>query len=123
MASTTLLISYALLLIFQLLHIFEEIGMEIYKHKIIESLTKYLRVASGIMCLYILSYLFVVLELEIGTWMGLFCSFMAMGNFLIHTIAYIKIRDIRGTVAAGVFSSIPLGILGGINFVLLIQMI
>ncbi|MHA1675509.1 MAG: HXXEE domain-containing protein [Promethearchaeota archaeon] len=123
MASTTLFISYALLLIFQVLHIFEEIGMGIYKHKIIKSLTKYLRAASVIMCLYLLSYLFIVLDLEIGIWMGLFCSFMAMGNFLIHTISYIKIRKFRGTTAAGVFSGIPLGILGVINFVLLIRAI
>ncbi|MHA1520834.1 MAG: HXXEE domain-containing protein [Promethearchaeota archaeon] len=123
MVTTTLLISYALLLIFQILHVFEEVGMEIHKHKLVGSLKKYLRVASGIMCVYLLSYLFIVLEFRIGTWMGLLCSFVAMCNFLVHTIAYLKIRDFRGTIAAGVFSSIPLGILGGINFILLVRTI
>jgi positive regulator of sigma E activity len=123
MPPQTVLISYAFLLIFQNLHVFEELGMEAYKIKIINSKRKYLRAASLIMCFYIVSYLFIVLELVLGTWLGIICSIIAIGNFLIHTIGYIKIRNYRGTIASGVFSSLPLGILGIINLITLIQII
>jgi len=123
MATNEILISYSILLLFQILHIFEEIGMEIYKLKLIGSLKKYLRAASVIMSIYILSYLFIILNLRIGVWVGMFCSALAMVNFLVHTIGYIKIREFRGTIASGIFSSIPLGILGGINFFFLLKMV
>ncbi|MHA1718168.1 MAG: HXXEE domain-containing protein [Promethearchaeota archaeon] len=117
------MISYSFLLIFQILHIFEEIGMEIYKINIISSLKKYLRGASVIMSIYIISYLLIALDLKFGIWLGLFCSTLAMGNFLIHTIGYIKFREFRGNIASGVFSSIPLGILGGINLYFLLKIL
>ena len=97
--------------------------MNAYEIKPIGSRKKYLRASSVIMCLYISSYLLIALDLEIGIWVGIVCSCLAIGNFLVHTVGYIKVREYRGTIAAGVFSSIPLGILGVINLVLLIQIL
>ena len=64
----------------------------------------------------------IALNLEIGTWVGIICSGIAIGNFLVHVIGYIKIRNFKETIASGVFSSIPLGIFGVINFILLLQL-
>jgi hypothetical protein len=121
MVSASLLIAFVLLLIFQILHIFEEIGMEVYKMEIIGSRSKYLRVASVIIVVYLLSFLFILLEYASGTILGIICSILAIGNFIIHSVGYLKVHQYRGTIASGVFSSIPLGILGIITLIMLID--
>ena len=73
MIPQSILISYSILLIFQILHILEEIGMDIYKIEKIASKKKYLRVASVIMTVYLLSFLFILLEFKFGIILGLFC--------------------------------------------------
>jgi hypothetical protein len=120
MVSPTILIIYSILLILQIIHIFEEIAMEAYTISRIGSLKKYLLISSLIMTVYITSFLLLALHLFVGIIFGLFCSTVALVNGIVHTLGLVKKVDKKGTLASGAYSSIPLGILGIINIILLV---
>ncbi len=121
MASQILLIFYAILLIFQSLHIFKEIGMDAYKFAPVGSRKKYLRIASIIMTIYILSYSFIILDFNFLPWLGIACSLIATGNLIVYSIGLIKEEKYIGNLASGVFSSIPLGLFSIIILIILIH--
>ncbi|MHA1679648.1 MAG: HXXEE domain-containing protein [Promethearchaeota archaeon] len=123
MVTQAIIIPYTILLIFQILHIFEEIAHEIYKYKKFVTLSKYLKVSSVIMAVYLISFMFLVMARDIGTIMGICCSILAMANGTIHVIGYFKIRNYIGTIASGVFSSIPSGITGCISLIFLLPLL
>ncbi|MFV9675537.1 MAG: hypothetical protein ACNYZI_09175, partial [Anaerolineales bacterium] len=58
-----------------------------------------------------------------GYYLAFFGAILALGNGIIHLIGYIKTKSFRGTVGAGVFSGIPLGIIGGIVLINLISIL
>jgi hypothetical protein len=53
------------------------------------------------------------LEIRLGFFLGLISSgILAIGNGAIHLIGLIKTRSIHDNIGSGVFTAIPLGILG-----------
>jgi hypothetical protein len=101
---------YLLLLLFQTLHIFEEIGLEAYQAA--GSLTKYLKVAAAIVTISYLPVLLILVGLRGGYILAVFGALLAVGNGIIHLVGVIKTRSVRGTIGAGVFTGIPLALTG-----------
>lgn len=114
---------FLLLLLMQILHIFEELGMEVYK--LIEFLTikKYLVASSIIMSISMLTFIAIILELVIGYVFGICVSIFGILNFIIHTVGFIMKKKTKGTIAAGFYTGIVLGIFGSINLFLLFQLL
>jgi hypothetical protein len=120
--STNIFMSlYLIMLFFQMMHIFEEIALQAYK--LAGSLNKYLRVASLLVFLSYLPLFLILLDLQIGTYLAFFGAILALGNGVIHLVGWIKTRSFRGTLGAGVFTGIPLGMMGGIVLYQLISMV
>lgn len=120
MASDTLLFLYLLMIWLQVIHIFEEITCGVYK--ITHGLNKYLMVASLLVSINLGTFALILYEWRTGLFLGLFTSgVMAIGNGLVHTTGYLKTKSTRDGVGAGVFSSIPLGIVGILVFIQLIR--
>jgi uncharacterized membrane-anchored protein len=40
-------------------------------------------------------------------------ALLGIGNGIVHLVAYLGTRRVRGTVGAGLFTGIPLGLVGG----------
>ena len=114
---------FLLLLLMQVLHIFEELGMEIYKIKEFLTIKKYLVASSIITSISMLTYIAIILELVIGYVFGIFVSIFAILNFIVHTIGFIMKKKTKGTIAAGFYTGIVLGIFGSVNLFLLIQLL
>jgi hypothetical protein len=125
--STTILVAYAIFIWLVVLHTFEEIasgimGQQIGPIKLAER--KYLLAASGISTLNMLTLVLLILDLSVGTYIGLFATAI-FGVFqgIVHTVGYFKEgRKTRG-LGAGFYSAIPLAIWGAITFYLLWQSI
>jgi len=115
------LILYLIMLFLQTVHIFEEIGFKAYE--VVGSLNKYLLVASFLVFASYLPLILILLDIKAGYFLAFFSATLALGNGIIHLIGYIKTKSFRGTVGAGVFSGIPLGIIGGIVLFNLISII
>ena len=109
---TLLPFTFLLMLLFQIWHIFEEIGQKAYV--VGGTLKFYLRAASAIVGVHFGMYTLILLELRIGYWAGLLGAFFAIGNGFIHLVGYIKTKTYYESLGAGVFTGIPLGIVGGI---------
>ena len=117
-----LLVTFCLvILFFQTIHIFGEIRFEVYQE--VGSLNKYLMVASILVFLSYLPLFLITQGTAVGYFIGFFSSFLALGNGIIHIVGYIKTKSFRGTVGAGVFSGIPLGIVRLLVFIQLFSTI
>jgi hypothetical protein len=101
---------YLLLLLFQTLHILEEIGLEAYREA--GSLKRYLMVAGGLVTVNYVPLFLMLQDIPAGYVLGLLGALMGIGNGVVHVIGYLKTRSMRGTVGAGVLTSIPLGVTG-----------
>ena len=114
---------FLLLLLMQVLLIFEELGMECYK--IIEFLTikKYLAASSIIMSISMLTFIAIILDLVIGYVFGICVSIFGILNFIVHTVGFIMKKKTKGTIAAGFYTGIVLGIFGSVNLFLLFQLL
>jgi hypothetical protein len=121
MSNNIFLILYLMMLFLQTIHIFEEIGFKAYE--IAVSLNKYLWVASFLVFASYLPLVLILLEFKAGYYLAFFAAILALGNGIIHLIGYIKTNSYRGTLGAGVFSGVPLGIIGGIVLVNLISIV
>jgi len=114
---------FLLLLLIQTLHIFEELGMEVYKIKAFLTIKKYVIVSSIITSISMLTFIALILELFIGYVFGIFVSIFGILNFIVHTIGFIMKKKTKGTIAAGFYTGIVLGIFGSINLFLLFQLL
>lgn len=114
---------FLLLLLIQTLHIFEELGMGIYQTIEFLTIKKYLFVSSIITSLSMLTYIAIILELVIGYFFGILVSIFGIFNFIIHTLGFIMKKKTKGTIAAGFYTGIVLGIFGSVNLFLLIQLL
>lgn len=82
---------YLLMLLFQILHIFEEIYTEVYKIKL--TLKKYLLSASFVVAVNFFTLVLIILNLKIGFILGGINAFTAVLNAVIHIIVQIKIKS------------------------------
>ncbi len=121
MPTNHFLILYMIMLFLQTVHIFEEIGFKAYE--VVGSLNKYLLVASFLVFASYLPLILILLDIKAGYLLAFFSAALALGNGIIHLIGYIKTKSFRGTVGAGVFSGIPLGIIGGILLIQLLSIV
>ena len=112
---------YLVMLFLQTIHIFEEIAFKAYDA--IGSLNKYLFVASLLVFLSYLPLILITQRIKVGYYLGFFSSVLAFGNGIIHMAGFIKTKSFRGTIGAGVFSGIPLGITGLLVFIQLFSQI
>lgn len=115
MAVEYLVILYFFLIILQILHIFEEIAMKAYEVMPKGSLNKYLFISAGILSVYMTAFLGIALELMFGYILVLIGCAMAILNGIVHTVGYLKNRkqkELKGTIAAGFYSGIPLSLYG-----------
>ncbi len=114
---------FLLLLLIQTLHIFEELGMEVYKIKEFLTIKKYIIASSIITSISMLTFIALILELVIGYIFGIIVSIFGILNFVIHSIGFIMKKKTKGTIAAGFYTGIVLGIFGSINLFLLFQLL
>jgi len=114
---------FLLLILIQTLHIFEELGMEIYHIKEFLTLKKYLIVSSIITSISMLTFLALILELVIGYIFGIFVAIFGILNFIVHTVGYIMKKKMKGTIAAGFYTGTILGLIGIVNLFLLFQLL
>lgn len=110
--TTSFMILYLMMLFLQTVHIFEEIGFIAYE--VVGSLNKYLLAASFLVFASYLPLILILLDIKTGYFLAFFAAILALGNGIIHILGYIQTKSYRGTMGAGVFSGIPLGIIGGI---------
>ncbi len=114
---------FLLLLLMQVLHIFEELGMECYKLLEFLTIKKYLAVSSIIMSISMLTFIAIILELVIGYVFGICVSIFGILNFIVHTVGFMMKKKTKGTIAAGFYTGIVLGIFGSVNLFLLFQLL
>jgi len=118
-----LLLTYILFIWLVVIHTFEEIAHGIFDlHIGIFHMTrkKYLRAASLLTTINLVTFVFLLLQQPIGYYLGIFTSaIIGLFQAIVHSIGFIKDRNTRG-MGAGFYSSIPLAICG---LVLLIQII
>jgi len=115
MAVEEFVILYFFLIILQILHIFEEIAMKAYKAMPKGSLNKYLFISAFILSVYMTAFLGIALEMMFGYILVLIGCVMAILNEIVHTVGYIKQKkqkELKGTLAAGFYSGIPLSLYG-----------
>ena len=111
---------YLAMMLLQVVHIFEEIACGAYKIK--TTLGKYLLAATALVTLNFVVFSLILVDVRLGYWLGLFTSgVLGFGNGIIHLIGYVKTKTFRDSLGAGVFSGIPLGILGLVVFNLLVR--
>ena len=113
--------AYLLMMFLQVIHIFEEVAMGANK-VVNKPLNTYLGIASLLVLLNFASFGLILADNPIGIYLGLFCSgVLALGNGLVHTIGYLVTRKMKEGIGAGLYSSIPLGIVGVWVLVLLVR--
>jgi hypothetical protein len=110
---------YLLMMLLQVIHIFEEMACGAYK-LMGNGLRKYLVVASLLVTANFVVFALILGGQRVAMVLGLVTSgIMAVGNGVVHTVGYWKTRSLRDGVGAGVFSSLPLGVVGVVVFYLL----
>ncbi|MHA1303874.1 MAG: hypothetical protein ACTSQE_01385 [Candidatus Heimdallarchaeaceae archaeon] len=117
MVVSSIVICFFFPLLVQICHIFEEIGMEVHKVIPSTSLSKYLVVVSIIITISMLTFLGILFDLLIGYILGIIVSVFAVVNGSVHIFRLLKYRKLKGTLAGGLFTGIPLLILGVIVFI------
>lgn len=121
MEQQMLVLAYLLMTLLQIYHIFEEIGARAYV--LAGSLGKYLLVASVLVTLSFLSLALLILDLRIGYFLAVVGAGIATMNGLVHVIGYARTKEFYESIGAGVFTSIPLGIMGIIVLFMLLRII
>lgn len=119
MSSTDIAYLFLLLILLQIYHIFEEIALEAYK--LAGSLTKYLLVASVLVTINFLALYLLLRDLPAGYPFAILGALIGIGNGLVHVVGYLRTRSFRGTLGAGLFTGIPLALVGGIVLYALIR--
>ena len=110
------LITYYLVMIFfQVIHIFEEIAFEAYKH--VGTLKKYLVAASFLVLLSFLPLFLMLQDVSWSYYLAFLPTSIAILNGVVHLVALIKSRSFRGTLGAGVFSGVLLSASGILVFI------
>lgn len=120
---TTILLLVLITTFLQVLHCFEEIGMDAYElvPKPENKRAFYLRAASVLVGLNFLIALMLVFDIQLAYYFALYTVVISVGNSLIHIVGYMKTKSYRATLGAGVFSGIPLGISGLVLLIYLIE--
>ena len=114
---------FLLLLLMQILHIFEELGMEVYQIKKFLTIKKYLIASSIIISISMFTFIAIILELVIGYVFGICVSIFGILNLIVHTVGFMMKKKTKGTIAAGFYTGIVLGIFGSVNLFLLFQLL
>ena len=119
-----LILSYIAFIWMVILHTLEEIShgiMELELGWIKLTKKKYLRAASGITTLNLLTLALIVLDRPAGYYLGLFTSaVIGVLQAVVHGVGYIKEgRQTKG-LGVGFYTSVPLAISGGIVFYLIL---
>jgi hypothetical protein len=86
--------------------------MEAYK--LARSLNKYLLVASVLVTMNFLALYLLLKDLPGGYLLAAIGALIAIGNGLVHVGGYLRPRSFRGTIGAGIFTGIPIALVGGI---------
>jgi hypothetical protein len=99
---------------FQILHCFEEIGMDAYEivPKAGNKRGYYLRAASVLIGLNFIIISMLLFEIKFAYYLTFYTVIISIANTLIHIFGYIKTKSYRATLGSGVFSGIPLGLSG-----------
>jgi hypothetical protein len=99
---------------FQILHCFEEIGMDAYKivPKAGNKRGYYLRAASVLIGLNFIIISMLLFEIKFAYYLAFYTVIISIANALIHIFGYIKTKSYRATLGSGVFSGILLGLSG-----------
>lgn len=120
---TTILLLVLITTFIQVLHCFEEIGMDAYElvPKPGNKRAFYLRAASVLVGLNFLIASMLVFGIQLAYYFAFYTVVISVGNSLIHIIGYMKTKSYRATLGAGVFSGIPLGISGLVLLIYLIK--
>ncbi|MDX9872447.1 MAG: HXXEE domain-containing protein [Clostridia bacterium] len=121
--STTILLLVLITTFFQVLHCFEEIGMDAYElvPKPGNKRGYYLRAASVLVGLNFLIAFMLLFDIKLAYYLAFYTVAISVGNAIIHIYGYIKAKSYRATLGAGVFSGIPLGLSGIVLFLYLIR--
>lgn len=120
---TTILLLVLITTFLQVVHCFEEIGMDAYElvPKPGNKRAFYLRAASVLVGLNFLIASMLVFDIHIAYYFAFYTVVISVGNSLIHIVGYMKTQSYRATLGAGVFSGIPLGISGLVLLIYLIE--
>ncbi|ERI91935.1 hypothetical protein HMPREF1982_02978 [Clostridiales bacterium oral taxon 876 str. F0540] len=120
----TLIILVLLVTFLQIIHCFEEIGMNmyvIYKKKNPQNPRGlYLRAASVLVGINFLILALLIFEVKYAAYLCFYTVFVSVVNSFSHIYGYFKTKTYMASLGSGVFSGIPLGICG---VLLLIQLI
>ena len=109
------------LILLQIYHIFDEIALEAYK--LADSLTKYLLVASVLVTINVVALYLLLRDRPAGYVLAAVGALIGFGNGLVHVLGYLRTRAFRGSAGAGLFTGIPLALVGGIMLHALIHML
>ena len=125
MANQTLLLSYLLLILLQTLHVFEEIAFDIFEIEVGPlhmSRNRYLLAASVLSTLTVLPLALLLYDLPLGYYLGLLTSGV-VGTLqgVVHVAGFLKTRTLHRSVGAGLYSAIPLSLVGAAVFVQLLR--
>jgi hypothetical protein len=110
-----LLVSYTILMFLQTVHIFEEIAARAYE--LVGSLNKYLLAASLLLSVSYSGLILMLMGVRFGTLLVAFGGLLALGNGIIHLVGYVKTGSYTASLGSGVFSGIPLGLVGSLVLV------
>ena len=112
--NTTIVFLVLITTFLQVLHCFEEIGMDAYElvPKAGNKRGYYLRVASVLVGLNFIIASMLLFDIKLAYYLAFYTVVISLGNALIHVFGYIKTKSYRATLGAGVFSGIPLGLSG-----------
>jgi hypothetical protein len=121
-----LILTYVIFVWLVILHTFEEIAhgvFELHIGFIHMTRKKYLRAASLLTTINLVTLAFLFIQQPIGYYLGLFTSsLIGVLQAIIHSIGFIKDKSTRG-LGAGFYSSIPLAICGFVLFFQILQIL
>ena len=105
-----------LVALFQILHCFEEIGMNAYllleKRCPKNPRGAYLRVATVLVTLNFAVIFLLLYGAPFAPYLCIYTVYISLVNCFVHLYGWYKTKAYMGTLGAGVFSGIPLGIAG-----------
>ena len=100
----------------QVVHCFEEIGMNAYvlykKHFPKNPRGVYLRAATVLVALNFAVLFFLLYDMPFAPYLCFYTVSVSLANGIIHIVGWIRSKSYMGTAGAGVFSGILLGISG-----------
>ena len=86
--------------------------MEAYRQ--VGSLHRYLVVASILVIAHYVPLFLMLLDIPAGYVLALVGALMGIANGVVHVVGYVKTRSMRGTIGAGMWTGIPLGLAGAV---------